>query len=133
MITRRIAARSVLIFLSALPPLAAHHSFAADYDVTRPITLKGKVTKMEWTNPHARLHIAADDGGGKVLNWELELRAPNVLMRRGWGRSSLKPGDSVVVEGYRAKDGSRTAIAEQVTIEKGRDSQRFLLGRLPAE
>lgn len=127
------AARVVLILLSALRPLAAHHSFAADYDVTRPVTLQGKVTRMEWTNPHARLHIAVDDGSGKILTWELELRAPNVLVRRGWNRNSLTPGASVVIEGYRAKDGSRTAIAEKVTVERGSDSQHFRLERCAVE
>jgi len=70
----------------------AHHSFAAEYDSNKPVTLKGSVTKMEWQNPHARFYVDVADEAGKVTNWELELGSPNGLMRRGWTRNSLKPG-----------------------------------------
>jgi hypothetical protein len=98
----------------------AHHSFAAEYDSAKPVTLKGTVTKMEWTNPHARFYVDVKDESGKVINWELELGSPNGLMRRGWTRNSLKPGDAVIVEGYLAKDGSSLANARQVTLADGR-------------
>ena len=104
----------------AVTPALAHHSFAAEYDSAKPVTLKGAVTKMEWMNPHARFYVDVKDDAGKVTNWELELGSPNGLMRRGWTRNSLKPGDSIVVEGYVAKDGSNLANARQVTFADGR-------------
>jgi hypothetical protein len=109
----------MLLALAALPALA-HHSFAAEYDSTKPVTLKGAVTKMEWQNPHARFYVDVTDEAGKVTNWELELGSPNGLMRRGWTRNSLKPGDTVTVEGYLAKDGSKLANARNVTLGDGR-------------
>jgi len=98
----------------------AHHSFAAEYDSAKPVTLKGAVTKMEWMNPHARFYVDVKDEGGKVTNWEFELGSPNGLMRRGWTRNSLKPGDVIIVEGYLAKDGSKLANARNVTLTDGR-------------
>ena len=109
------------IFLAAAAvPALAHHFFAAEYDSNKPITLKGSVTKMEWQNPHARFYVDVTDEAGKVTNWELELGSPNGLMRRGWTRNSLKPGDTVTVEGYLAKDGSKLANARNVTLGDGR-------------
>ena len=87
------------ILALAVTPAFAHHSFAAEYDSTKPVTLKGAVTKMEWQNPHARFYIDVRDEAGAVNNWEFELASPNGLMRRGWKRNSLQPGDTVIVEG----------------------------------
>jgi len=109
----------ILLALGAAPALA-HHSFAAEYDSTKPVTLKGSITKMEWQNPHARFYVDVTDETGKVTNWEFELGSPNGLMRRGWTRNSLKPGDTVSVEGYLAKDGSKLANARNVTLGDGR-------------
>jgi len=104
----------------AAAPAFAHHSFAAEYDSTKPVTLQGAVTKMEWSNPHARFYVDVRDPAGTVSNWEFELASPNGLMRRGWNRNSLKPGDNVIVEGYRAKDGSKLVNARNVTLGDGR-------------
>jgi hypothetical protein len=101
-------------------PMAAHHSFAAEYDSKKPVTLTGTVTKVEWTNPHARFYIDVKDASGATANWELELGSPNGLMRLGWTRNSLKPGETVSVEGYVAKDGSKLANARSVTLGDGR-------------
>lgn len=101
-------------------PALAHHSFAAEYDVKQPITMTGTVTKVEWLNPHARFYIDVKDKGGKVTNWEFELGSPNSLMRKGWTRNSLKPGDVVTVDGFRAKDGSSLGNARTINLADGR-------------
>jgi hypothetical protein len=104
--------------LSALP-LLAHHSFAAEYDAGKKVELKGTVTKFEWTNPHAHFYLDVTDPNGKVENWNLELASPNMMVRNGWKRTSLKEGDKAVVVASRAKDGTTTASAETVTLEDG--------------
>ncbi len=104
----------------AVVPAVAHHSFAAEYDSSKPIKLTGAVTKMEWTNPHARFYADVKDDSGTVVNWEFELGSPNGLMRRGWTRNSLKPGDVISVEGYSAKDGSHLVNARTVSLADGR-------------
>jgi hypothetical protein len=106
--------------LATTAPMMAHHSFTAEYDAAKPISLSGTVTKVEWMNPHARFYVDVKDDAGKVINWELELGSPNALMRLGWTRNSLKPGDQVMVEGSLAKDGSKLANARKVTLADGR-------------
>jgi hypothetical protein len=101
-------------------PLAAHHSFEAEYDAKKPVTLTGVVTKFEWTNPHARFYIDVKDESGNVANWNLELASPNVLTRQGWTRHALKVGDTVTVKGSLAKDGSKMANAREVTLADGK-------------
>jgi hypothetical protein len=107
------------LFVPAVPVLA-HHSFGAEYDAKQPVTLKGTVTKFEWTNPHARFYIDVKDENGKVTNWNLELASPNVLGRSGWTRHSLNIGDVITVTGSRAKDGASMANAQRVTLADGK-------------
>ena len=101
-------------------PVFAHHSFAAQYDRDKPVTLVGPVTKIDWINPHARFFVDVKDANGKVVNWEVELAAPAMLMRRGWTRNSLKLGEPVTVNAFLAKDGSNLANASTVTLVDGR-------------
>src|SRR5579862_4390054 len=113
-------ATALLGLVSSAAPLLAHHSFAAEYDSTKKISITGVVTKVEWTNPHARFYVDVKDDSGKVTNWNLELASPNGLMRQGWTRHSLKVGDVVTVTGAMAKDGSNMANARTVTLADGR-------------
>ena len=109
-----------LVVAATAVPAWAHHSFSAEYDVKKPITLTGSVAKIEWTNPHVRLYVDVKDAGGAVINWELELGSPNTLIRYGWKRDAVKVGEEVVVEGYLAKDGSKMANAKTVKFTDGR-------------
>ena len=106
--------------LATALPVFAHHSFAAEYDASKPVELHGTVTKMEWTNPHARIYLAVKDANGTVTEWNLELASPNVLARNGWTRHSLKEGDVVTISGSRAKDGNTMANAKTVVLADGR-------------
>jgi hypothetical protein len=116
----RIAVLLAGIGLLAAVPVSAHHSFAAEYDRNKPITLTGAVTKVEWMNPHARFYVDVKDESGKTTNWEFELGSPNGLMRMGWTRNSLKPGDVVSIEGSQAKDGANLVNARSVKLADGR-------------
>ena len=110
----------VCILALTASTVVAHHSFAAEYDANKPVTLKGTVSKIEWTNPHARFYVDVRDEKGTVTSWNLELASPNVLVRNGWTRKSLNVGDEVVVEGSLAKDGSKMANARVVRLADGR-------------
>jgi Family of unknown function (DUF6152) len=106
--------------LFAVLPAFAHHAFVAQYDASKSTTLRGVVTKVEWTNPHARFYVDVKDTTGKVTNWNLELASPNALRRLGWTRNILKPGDQVSVFVAPAKDGAKMANARTVTLADGR-------------
>ena len=113
------AAVCIGIFPGALP-LGAHHAFAAEFDAKKPVRLEGKVTEMEWINPHAWIHIDVAGPDGKVTNWMVECGPPGVLIRRGFTRNSLENGTEVIALGYQAKDGSFRANASTITFKDGR-------------
>ena len=106
--------------LVSATPVFAHHSFAAEYDDKKPITLKGTVTKVEWMNPHIWVYVAAKEDSGKTTVWQCEGGPPNSLTRSGWSKSALKEGDQVTIEGFRAKDGTNTCNSRSVTLPDGR-------------
>src|ERR1700732_1165597 len=110
--------------LSAVP-MRAHHSFAAEFDIKKPVKLEGTVTKMEWINPHAWIHIDVKGPDGKITSWMVEGGTPNILLRRGFTKQSLEVGTVVVVEGYQAKNGENRANGSNITFA---DGKRLFLG-----
>jgi DNA/RNA endonuclease YhcR with UshA esterase domain len=112
--------RATLAALLTATPVLAHHSFVAEYDGTKPVKVSGTVTKVEWTNPHIWFYVDVKDEAGKVTSWAFSGGAPSILLRRGISRNAMKIGDVVVVEGFRARDGSNNASGGRVTFADGR-------------
>ncbi len=107
-------------FLLAGAAVQAHHAFSAEFDANSPVRLKGKITKMEWINPHAWMHLDVEKEDGTVESWMIEAGPPGALVRRGWTRESVVPGTEVLVEGYQAIDGAFRANGRDVTFPDGR-------------
>ena len=116
--------KKILIPIAALlavsAQLLAHHAFSAEFDDKKPVQLRGNVTKMEWINPHAWLHIDVKGANGLVTKWDIELGPPNALVKRGWSKQSIPVGKEVIVDGYQSKDGSNRANGRDVTLPDGR-------------
>jgi len=108
------------MFLGGTAPLIAHHSFAAEFDGTKAIRLAGSLTKIEWTNPHTYFYMDVKEAAGNVVRWGCEAGSPGALSRRGFKRGDIKLGDMIIVDGYRAKDGSNLIDARRVTLPDGR-------------
>ena len=119
MIARLLATIGALV-VAATPLARAHHSFVAEYDGTKPVKVTGVVTRVEWTNPHIWFYVDVRDEQGRVTNWGFSAGPPGVLQRRGISRDAMKKGDLVVVEGFRARDGSNNASGGRVTFPDGR-------------
>jgi hypothetical protein len=120
MISRCLSLLSILMIVGSVAPMLAHHSFAGEFDIAKPLTLEGTVTRIDWENPHVHYYIDVIEPDGTIVNWACETGGPSRLARKGWTHDSLKVGDRVVVHGYPAKDGSHSADGREVTLGDGR-------------
>ena len=106
--------------LAAAIPMLAHHSFSAEFDNSKPVNIKGTVTKIDWLNPHIWIYLDVKDDAGKVQSWQCEGGPPNTLTRNGWTKSALKEGDQITIEGFKAKDATNTCNGRSVMLPDGR-------------
>lgn len=118
-----------VLFLAILPAMA-HHSISAEFDSTKPVTVTGSVTKIEWMNPHAWLYLDVKNAQGQVEKWQFEFGAPNALVRNGWRRTDLKEGQEVTIQGILARKGGNTANARSIVLPNGK---RMFSGQAQAE
>jgi hypothetical protein len=109
-----------VLFLARGLPAVAHHAFSNEFDESKPVTLEGVVTRIDWENPHVHYFVDVTQADGTVVNWSCETGGPNRLVKRGWTHDSLKPGDKVVVHGFPAKDASHAADGRKVTFANGK-------------
>jgi hypothetical protein len=119
--TKSCIALAVVSLLLAAAPVAAHHAFAAEFDVNQPVKVKGTLTKVEWVNPHAWIYVDVKGADGKVVNWHFELGPPNALFRLGWKKDSIPTGIEVEITGYRAKSAEAVANGRSITLPDGRE------------
>ena len=126
----RPMAALVLSLATGAMPLAAHHAFAAEFDAKKPIKIRGTVSKMEWINPHAWIHVDVTKSDGTMEEWMIEAGTPNTLLRRGFTRDSVKAGTEVIVDGYQSKDGSLRANGRDITLPNG---QTLFLGNADSD
>jgi hypothetical protein len=117
---KRVLALLIPGMLAAQAPAIAHHAFAAEFDSEKPVTVQGTVQKVEWTNPHIWVYVDMKSAGGTVERWQCEGGSPNTLSRQGWSRDTLKVGDQVTIEGFRAKNGSNTCNSRVVRTADGK-------------
>ena len=113
------ALAGIALLVAAPAAVEAHHSFIAEFSRDLPVEVTGTVTRVEWQNPHARFYVEAETEDGEIVEWDFELTSPNVLMRRGWRHDSLQVGDTVTVEGFRARNAPYVANAGDVTLADG--------------
>jgi Family of unknown function (DUF6152) len=125
---KTIFALAVAVLLLIPISVAAHHAFAAEFDRAKPVKVQGTVVKVEWTNPHIWVYVDTKDEKGSVVRWQCEGGSPNTLTRQGWTKDSLKQGDQVTIDGYRAKDGSNTCNSSAVMLA---DGKRLFAGSSP--
>ena len=126
----RPIATLVLVLATGAMPLRAHHAFAAEFDAKKPIKIRGTVSRMEWINPHAWIHVDVTKPDGTVEEWMIEAGTPNTLLRRGFTRDSLKAGTEVIVDGYQSKDVSLRANGRDITLPNG---QTLFLGNADSD
>jgi hypothetical protein len=119
MLLKKVIELAAVIGIAALPAVA-HHAYSSEFDSTKPVTLEGVVTRVEWENPHVFFYVDVTDASGAVVNWKCETRGPNRLIREGWNRDSMKAGDKVMVHGFLARHASHTVDGREVSLSDGR-------------